>query len=151
VNDSQGRPAPTLAGNNLARKLVRIPGDLPPGPSVLMFAFSPMHQSEAMSWAQTLRSLVESGRAGALQVIVLPSIAKLGEGMLIEQLKKTVPAEAHEGTVLAFTDPGAVAKAAGAPDAGKVALVLIDGARTIAWSAVGPHTSELESGLLAAL
>jgi hypothetical protein len=143
--------APSIAGKDLLDKPVRIPEDLPPGPCVLMLAFSPGHQSEAVSWVPALTDLATSGKATIRQLIVLPAFAKIGERIVIDQLLKTVPPEAHDATVLVFSDPGDVAKSVGAEDTSHVALALVDASRHVVWTGSGPHAPATEAALRAAL
>jgi hypothetical protein len=145
--EPDARLALEIEGQDLLRTAVRLPQDLPPGPCVVLFAFSPGHQSDARSWLPALTKLATSGAASVRQVIVLPAFAKLGERIVFDQLLKTVPPEAHTATIVAFTDTDAVARAVGAADTKNIVLALIDGGRSIVWTGSGGHTPELESAL----
>jgi hypothetical protein len=138
-----------IEGQDLLHTAVRLPQDLPPGPCVVLFAFSPGHQSEARSWVPALTDLATSRTASVRQVIVLPPFAKLGERIVFDQLLKSVPPEAHTATIVAFTDPDAVAKAAGAADTKSIIVTLLDDRRSIVWTGSGAHSAELESALRA--
>jgi len=141
--------APSIEGKDLLQQAIRIPEDLPPGPCILLFAFSPAHQSEAMTWVPALTDLAVSRKVAVRQIIVLPAFAKVGERIVLDQLVKIVPSEAHDATVLVFSDQGALARSIGAGDTNHITLALVDASRHIVWTASGPHTSETETALRA--
>jgi hypothetical protein len=140
---------PSIEGKDLLQRPIRIPEDLPPGPCILLFAFSPGHQGEAMTWVPSLTDIASSGTVTVRQIIVLPAFAKMGERIALGQLSKLVPAEAHDATILAFADQGVIAKSVGATDTNHIAIVLLDAARRISWIGSGPHETETEAALRA--
>ena len=133
----QSMTALAIEGKDLLQHPVRVPADLPPGPCVLIFAFSPAHESEAKTWVPTLTDLATNGKATVRQVIVL------------HQLMKVVPEEARDATILAFGDQGAVARSAGAANTDHIAVALLDASRSVVWTSTGAHTPDAETALRA--
>jgi hypothetical protein len=141
--------APTIEGKDLLQRLVRIPEDLPPGPCILLFAFSPAQEREARTWLPALTDLALSAKLTVRQIIVLPGFAKFAEKIAIDEALKMVPPEGHDATIIAFADQGAVATSIGAADTKHIALALVDTGRRIVWTGSGQHTGENEAALRA--
>ncbi len=144
---------PSITAHDLEGREVRLPGDLPPGPRIVMLAFQRWHQDLIETWEPELKAL--EARCHELSVWEVPALSRLYlpvRGFIDGGMRAGIgDPDARRHTLTAYTDLGSLARQLGLPSRETIHLMLLDPDGTIVWRGTGAADAEQTATLRQAL
>lgn len=144
---------PPLRARSLTGRRYRLPEDLEGTRNLLLVGFEPWHQAPIDSWLPSLEALGDADPGLRVYELVLAPRRLLPARPFIDGgMVRGIPDEAVRArTLTAYVGLGRVLPALGLPGTDQIALLLVDRAGHLGWTARGGFNPERAAALAAGL
>jgi CubicO group peptidase (beta-lactamase class C family) len=139
---------PELAVRTLQGTELKLPGDLPAAPQLLVIGFTGDARDQTESW--TRQATATFGRAGKVSIfeVAVLDAPRLLHPLLVEGIRRGIPKPLRERIAVATQQVDRWKAVAGFDDPDTAYVLLLDAQHRVIWRRTGPWSDEADEALL---